>query len=602
MPSEEKRTDSNGDERSRTARTPRLGATVIDEGTSFALWSTRATKAAVRIVDLASNTYQTVPLTARGDGLFTGVVGEIGEGAHYQFELDGAVFPDPYARFLPRGVHGPARIETRKAVTPLKTPLTLDRCILYEIHVGTFTPEGTYRAASAKLEEIAALGVTAIELMPISAFSGSRGWGYDGVAHFAPYAEYGEPDDLRAFLSKAHDLGLGVVLDVVYNHFGPDGNYLSAYSPEYFDPTIKTSWGDAPNFAHPRMREYVLENVRYWLSEYGFDGLRLDATHGIVDRESPHILEEIAGVAHGLAPRRIVFAEDDRNDPRLVTETGLDGLWADDFHHALRVLLTGEQDGYYAAYKPGTRELAQTIEKGWIYEGQVNPVTGVPRGAKAADLSGSNLVYCIQNHDQVGNRALGDRLHHDIAPDLYAAVSMLLLFLPMTPLLFMGQEWGAKAPFMYFTDHEPQLGEAISKGRREEFKGFASFRDSHVRASIPDPQAPSTFARSKLDWNERTHDESQRLLRLYRAMIHLRKVDAVLSVPSRSNLRCRVVGDSALVVRRSKGDEARSLVINFGDTEQAIECSSSPTKLIESRNDALRGHRMGAQSAVILGE
>ena len=324
--------------------------------------------------------------------------------------------------------------------TPLDRSRALSEHVIYELHIGTFTHEGTYAAAADRLADLVDLGVTAIEVMPLSSFAGQRGWGYDGVAHFAPHAPYGTPEDLRMFIQRAHQLKLAVILDVVYNHFGPAGNYLSSYSPLYFSSKVKNGWGDAPNFEHPVVRRFVLDNALYWLGEFGFDGLRLDAAHAIVDLSPRHILRELADEVARLEPRRLLVAEDDRNDPALVTELGLDAIWADDFHHVVRVTMTGERDGYYGAYQPGVSAIAETIMNGWLYRGQIYPTRNEARGKPADVLPAHAFVYCIQNHDQIGNRAMGDRLTSVASLDAYCAASTLLMFLPMTPMLFQGQD------------------------------------------------------------------------------------------------------------------------------------------------------------------
>ncbi|MDP9151318.1 MAG: malto-oligosyltrehalose trehalohydrolase [Myxococcota bacterium] len=580
-------------------RPPALGATPTAEGTLFALWSTVAAQASVRIYRDRDTLLRTLPLSSRGRGLFSALVQDAGPGTLYQFDLDGREVPDPYARFLPFGVHGPARVEPRKSTPPLGKTLASASLVIYEIHVGAFTREGTYRAAIEKLRYVASLGVTAVELMPLSSFAGTRGWGYDGVAHFAPFAGYGEPEDLRAFVEAAHELGLGVILDAVYNHFGPAGNYLSTYSPEYFTKRHKTAWGDSPDFANPYLRRYVLDNARHWLVDFGFDGLRLDATHGIVDESAPHVLDEIAAMAHALSPRRIVIAEDERNQPSLVAALGLDAVWADDFHHGVRVSLTGEQDGYYCAYRPGARELARTIERGWLYEGQAYPLTGASRGAPAEALDAPSFVYAIQNHDQIGNRPLGSRLNHDVSIEAFAAASMLLLFLPMTPLLFMGQEWAATTPFLFFTDHDQDLGLKISKGRREEFRHFRAFQDDASRSSIPDPQAEETFLRSKLDWSEPARRERTELLELYRTMLTLRREDPVLQVATRSSLECSALGDQLLRVRRSVADDRRTLVVNFGEEPALVDSLADVSCLVMSSPDAWAHGTLAGNSAAL---
>jgi maltooligosyltrehalose trehalohydrolase len=535
--------------------------------TRFGAFTTTATACSVRLFAPDGRALATHEMKPLGGGFFEAALETeregVGHGALYKFVLGDQAFPDPYARHLPQGVHGPAMVvEPRYSFRFEGVHRPLAAQVIYELHVGTFTEEGTYAAAISRLGDLVRLGITSIELMPLSSFPGARGWGYDGVAHYAPFAPYGAPDDLRRFVDEAHGLGLSVLLDVVYNHFGPSGNYLYAYSGEYFTREIQTAWGDAPNFFHPVMRRYVIENALYWLRDYRFDGLRLDAIHAIVDRSPRHILRELADEVAALAPRKLLIAEDDRNDPADITSLGLDGVWADDFHHQVRVTLTGERDGYYAAYKPGVDGIADAINKGWLYEGQIYPSTGKSRGKSAAELDASAFLYCIQNHDQIGNRALGERLSKDVSLEAYCSASMLLLFLPMTPLLFMGQEWAASSPFLYFTDHDEELGKLVSQGRREEFKAFAAFSDPKLREQIPDPQAPETFTRSKLAWNEREAPGHDRVLALYRRLLALRQTDAVLRESGREGLRAAAYGD-ALAVERRSGPERRLLLVNF---------------------------------------
>jgi maltooligosyltrehalose trehalohydrolase len=542
-----------------------LGAEVRAGAVRFRLFSTTASACSVRLFGEGGAALADHAMAALGHGVFSAQVAGAGAGTLYKFVLDGRELPDPYARFLPFGVHGPARVEEpryRWRHGPgVARPLGAH--VLYELHLGTFTEEGTYRAALTRLPSLATLGVTTLELMPLSSFPGARGWGYDGVAHFAPYAGYGTPDELRAFVDGAHGLGLSVLLDVVYNHFGPSGNYLGAYSPAYFTRDIPTAWGDAPDFAHEPLRRYVIDNALYWLEQFRFDGLRIDATHAIVDPSPRHVLRELADRVRALQPPRLLIAEDERNEPALVVEHGLDAIWADDFHHQLQVTLTGERDGYYAGYTPGTAGLAQAIRRGWLYEGQTYAPTGRSRGAPATALGAEQFVYCLQNHDQVGNRALGERLSHLVSADAYRAASTLLLFLPGTPLLFMGQEWAASSPFQYFTDHEADLGRLIAEGRRAEFKQFAAFSDPRRGVAIPDPQSADTFARCKLRWDERHHGEHRRVLELYRSLLALRASDPVLRDPSRDRLSAEAHGD-VLAVRRWRDRDVRLLLVNFG--------------------------------------
>ena len=548
-----------------------FGPHVHAQGTRFTAYAPRAERCALRLYGpsgVAAHPMQ----RASADGVFAVDLPGVGVGAEYRFEVDGVELTDPYARFLPHGVHGPARVESREFPwrhAPLGWTCDLS---IYELHVGTFTPEGTYRAAAERLPHIAALGVTAIELMPLAAFAGARGWGYDGVALFAPHAPYGTRDELAAFVDAAHGLGLRVLLDVVYNHFGPDGNYLRAFDRAAFHSNRGSPWGESPDFGNPRLREYVLANVRYWLGELRFDGLRLDATEWIHDESTPHVLEAIAAEAHALEPSRIVIAEDERNEPRLMTDLGLDGVWADDFHHQVHVALTGEKDGYYAAFDGSAAEIARTIEQGWSYSGEFYAPKGYVRGSSAEALHARALVYCIQNHDQIGNRAVGERLPAiDSAAGLEAflAASFLLLTLPMTPLLFMGDEWAATSPFLYFTDHEPELGRRVAEGRRAEFVRFVRFADEAMAARLPDPQALETFTRSRLDWSEIDRPPHARVLALYRQLLALRRTDPVLRERSRASVRARAAAD-LLIVDRSAAGLARRIVVNLGASDAAL--------------------------------
>jgi maltooligosyltrehalose trehalohydrolase len=542
----------------------RLGAEPTAEGTWFRVWTTQAKQVEVVIYGEGNTESRREALRPCGTGLFELKLPDVGAGCRYKFALDGDAYPDPYARFMPDGVHGPSMVVDQAFAwrhEPVGMPI--EQMAIYELHIGTFTPEGTFEAAQARLGHLKALGVTAIEVMPIAAFPGSRGWGYDGVAAFAPYAPYGKPEDVKAFVDAAHGHGLAVILDVVYNHFGPDGNYLYAYSPKYFTRRHMTPWGDAIDYTNPYMRRLILDSASMWLRDYRFDGLRLDATHHIVDESRTHILEALVSATRELQPARVLIAEDDRNEPALVTAFGLDGLWADDFHHQLRVLLTGERDGYYAAYRPDPAELARVIRRGWLYEGQPWPLSGRARGASAERLAPASLVYTIQNHDQIGNRALGDRLSARVGTEGYLAATALMLFLPTTPLLFQGQEWGATTPFCYFSDHHGELGRAVSEGRAKEFSHFEAFRSG--QETIPDPQAERTFLDSKLDWDEARFGDHARVLAAYRQLLRLRREDAVLSAPGREGLDAGVAGD-VLWVRRERAGQVRYLLVNFGET------------------------------------
>jgi maltooligosyltrehalose trehalohydrolase len=577
-----------------------LGAEVRGGPTTrFSLFTSSASQCAVRLFHDGRTPSRTLPMHARGGGLFELSIEDVGHGALYKFVLDERELPDPYARYLPHGVHGPAMVVEPRYVFhhPRPAQRAPGQRVIYELHVGTFTEHGTYAAACLRLPLLVELGVTTLELMPVAAFAGTRGWGYDGVAAYAPFAGYGTPDELRALVDAAHGLGLSVLLDVVYNHFGPAGNYLSAYSPDYFTKNAHNAWGEALNYAFAPMRALAIDNARYWLEEFRFDGLRLDAVHAIVDESTPHVVKELVDEARRVCPHALLIAEDDRNDPALVRELGLDAIWADDFHHQMHVTLTRERDGYYGAYQPGAADLARAIERGWLYEGQTFSVSERPRGKPATELSAAAFVYCVQNHDQVGNRALGTRLSRDISLDAYCMASTVLLFLPMTPLLFMGQEWAASTPFLFFTDHDAELGEKVVHGRREEFKTFAAFADPAARERIPDPQAPATFERSKLDWSERERDEHTRVLELYRQLLALRQTDPVFMHAGRAELTARARGE-LLEVRRAWQGEERVLWANLGPEPVPIAFEPGRKTLLIGELDA-QG-KLAPASAVVV--
>jgi maltooligosyltrehalose trehalohydrolase len=545
-----------------------LGAFATDRGTTFRIWSTAHRDCAVRLHDpVTGEPQRTEALRPIGDGVFELHLADVGHGTRYRFVLDGVEVSDPYARFLPDGIAGPAmvyRSEHRWNHEHLVRPLR-DH-VIYELHVGTFTDEGTYAAAARRLKELVDLGVTALELLPVVTYGGHHGWGYDGVAHYAPHPAYGTPDELRALVDAAHAAGLAMFLDVVYNHFGPAGNVIAQYSPEYLTSEVQNVWGQAPDFRQPWMRRYVLDNITSWITDYRFDGLRFDAVHTMVDPSEAHIVRAATDAARAALPGAIVMAEDDRNDPALVEKFGFDAVWADDFHHAMHVTLTGERDGYYASYTAGAESLARTIERGWLYEGQTSPTSGEPRGKPAQALPAEAFIYCLQNHDQIGNRALGERLSALAPTDAYRAASMVMLFLPMTPLLYQGQEWAASTPFLFFTDHDRELGQLVSKGRREEFGQFEAFSDPGKRAAIPDPQAETSFTRSKLRWDERMRSPHADVLALYRDLLRLRREDPVLSRAGRDTLAAEA-GGSLLTVRRWLDKRARVLVANLADAQ-----------------------------------
>ncbi len=551
------------------------GATLLPDGVRFAVWAPNADRVEVQIEGPDGLAYH--PLEREPDGLHTGTVPGLTAGARYRYRLDGgSAFPDPYSRFQPEGVHGPSEVIDPSAFrwTDDAWPgLIPEGLVIYELHLGTYTEEGTYEALIGQLEELKRLGITAIELMPVAECPGRWNWGYDGVDLYAPSHNYGRPDDLRRLVDAAHGVGLGVILDVVYNHLGPDGNYLRVYANDYFTDRHKTIWGDALNYDGPnnrRVRDFAIDNACYWLTEFHLDGLRLDATDAIVDDSPVHLLQELGERARAAAARPVVIiAEEARNEVRTIRPIdrggyGLDGVWADDFHHEVRVYLTGERGGYLDNYEGTTGDIARAITDGFVYQGQPTLSTGKPKGTRVTDEPTTAFVFNIQNHDQVGNRAYGERIHHDIDPGRYAVASALLLFAPETPLLFMGQEFAASASFMYFTDHEEELGKLVTAGRREEFKGFRAFADPALREGIPDPQAEETFRRSKLNLAER--EVNAGLYRLYQELLALRREDPVLRVQDRLGTRAEAISAQIVGVHRRHGDDHRLLLANFGPT------------------------------------
>jgi maltooligosyltrehalose trehalohydrolase len=513
------------------------------------------------------------------EGTFSAHVPGIGPGTRYRYRLDGeGPYPDPASRFQPEGVHGPSQVidPNKYGWTDHAWPgLRAEELVVYELHVGTFTPNATFSGVVEKLPYLRDLGVTAIELMPLGDFPGERNWGYDGVSIFAPARCYGTPDDLRRLVDRAHAHGLGVFLDVVYNHFGPDGAYLGLFSPFYFSRRHETPWGAALNLdgEHGAMvRAFFIENALHWTHEYHFDGLRLDATHALIDDGEPHFLAELAERVHA-SPRRpgirpaLLVAEDHRNlatmiRPRQQGGWGLDAVWADDFHHQVRRAVAGDHEGYYRDFTGSAADLAQTVRRGWFYCGQYSAHLDTPRGTDAVGLSPHQFVICIQNHDQIGNRAFGDRLHHVTDGDAgavaerlaaFRAASVLFLLAPETPLLFMGQEWASTSPFLYFTDHNVELGKLVTEGRRREFGAFAAFADPETRARIPDPQARATFEHSRLVWPEIEREPHASAHRLYRALLHLRRNETALRSAGWKGCDVSACGEDTVLLRRAAG-------------------------------------------------
>lgn len=492
------------------------------------------------------------------DDVYSAVVHGLSPGEHYLYCLDGTrMRPDPVSRLQPEGVHGPSTIVAPDAFAWTDNDwkgMALQDFILYELHCGTFTADGAFAAIIPSLDYLRdEVGVTAVELMPVAEFPGARNWGYDGVHPYAPHTAYGGPLGLKALVNACHEKGLAVVLDVVYNHLGPEGNYLSEYGP-YFTDRYQTPWGQAINFDGDDSREvrrYFIDNALYWVTEYHIDALRLDAIHGIFDASRLHVLQELGEAVHAqanaLGRTSLVIAESDLNDPRVITDIrdggwGLDAQWSDDFHHALHVLLTGERNGYYQDFS-SLSDLRMAVADGFVYQGQFSQYRQRPHGAPSRHLPGERFVICSQNHDQVGNRAHGDRLS-TVAP--FPALKLaagLVLCAPNIPLLFMGEEYGETAPFLYFTSHiDPALAQAVRDGRQREFARFA------WSGEVPDPQDPQTFVRSVLHHEVRQHDAHRVLLQWYHDLIALRKTSPVLRHCSKRYVETAVFAEQQVLL------------------------------------------------------
>ena len=565
-----------------------FGAVPSLDGVRFRVWAPAAREVSLVLHDGAAA--GTHPLTRLEDGLFETWVRGAAAGATYAYRMDrGEPKPDPASRFQPQGVHGASMIVDPNAFEWHDTrwhPPRVTDFVVYELHVGTFTPEGTFAAACGRLPYLRDLGITAVEVMPIADFPGNRNWGYDGVALFAPSRAYGTPDDFRAFVDEAHRLGLAVILDVVYNHLGPEGAYVFYFSDRYLTDRHASPWGMAVNLDGPGakfVRRFILDNALHWIREYHLDGLRLDATHALIDTSHTNIVLELAQTLCQIVPHHVVLhAEDHRNLAQMLEEEshggwGLDGVWADDFHHIVRRMTAGDSFGYYSDFAGSAHELATVIRQGWLYTGQHSTHMDRPRGSNPSRVPMSRFVVCLQNHDQVGNRALGDRLHHSVAPEVWRAASVVLLTVPMTPLLFMGQEWGASSPFLYFTDLEPELGRSVSAGRRREFSAFPGFSTPQDVARIPDPQSEATFLASQLPWPELPQPDHARTLALYRELLYLRRRHVALAGSDELHGEAHAPDEGTIVVRRSSGGDTFWVIarlVSAGDVDLGAAASA----------------------------
>jgi len=565
---------------SRFAHHMPFGTELDANGTRFRLWAPDAQNVELVI----GEGKKAVPMRATDEGWRETHVGDTPPGTFYQFRIDGGLcVPDPASRFQPKDVHGPSEVIDPSSYL-WKTPDWAGRpwqdAVFYELHPGTFSRQGTYAGAADKLDYLADLGVTAVELMPVSDFPGHHNWGYDGVAPYAPDSAYGRPEDLKAFIDAAHGRNLMVFLDVVYNHFGPEGNYLHVYAERFFDRERQTPWGAAISFDRPdsrTVRDYFIHNALYWLEEYRFDGLRLDAVHAIDDRSEPDILEELAETVHDRFGRNRhvhLVLENDSNQARYLErqESGLPrhytAQWNDDIHHVFHSLLTGETRGYYADYAEDTPgRLARCLTTGFAYQGEASAFRGgETRGEPSGHLPTDAFVNFLQNHDQVGNRAFGDRLAALTSPEALQAATAILLLAPFPPLLFMGQEWGAAQPFLFFCDLGDELKDAVREGRRKEFSGFPEFRNEEARKRIPDPTAGLTFTSCILDWPGPGDRKAEEWLSLHRTLLDIRSRELTprLSGTQAGQLTWRDGGAMAIAWRLGDGS-LLTLIANLSD-------------------------------------
>ena len=550
-----------------------LGAQVETGGVRFRVWAPKR----ARVDVVLEESGRSFPLMKDEAGYFSGLVPIATAGMLYRYRLDnGDAYPDPCSRYQPQGPHGPSLIVDPSTYAwryPDWQGVRMQGQVIYELHVGTFTPEGTLDATIGQLDELKDCGVTVIELMPLAEFPGRWNWGYDGVDLFAPAHVYGDPDALKRFVDAAHERGLGVILDVVYNHFGPDGNYLPAFSDLYLTDRHPNEWGQAINFdgqGSGPVREFFIQNACYWITEFKLDGLRLDAVHAIYDDSPVHVLAELSRQARVAAGARsiVLIAE---CESQLITTIqsiehggwGLDGVWSDDFHHISRVALTGRGQAYYSDYRGTAQELLSVIKRGFVYQGQRYQWQKKPRGTVVKNEPASGFVFYLQNHDQVANHLHGDRIHALASHARYRAIAALLLLAPETPMLFMGQEFGASNPFLFFADHHSDLAAKVYEGRKKFLAEFPEYATPEAQAAVPDPADEATFQRSCLDLSERRRNAP--IYRLHKDLLRLRRDDAILTRQDRRSLDGATLSPQALALRyMGPADDDRLLVVNLG--------------------------------------
>ncbi len=554
-----------------------IGAEVQPRGgTHFVVWAPRAQSVEL-ILESGPGAPAAIPMQALPDGYHAVLAPRAAVGTRYRFRLgEAGIFPDPASRFQPDGPFGSSQVvdpipfKWRDAAWP---GASLEGQVIYEMHIGTFTQEGTWTAAQKQLAEVAACGITLLEVMPVADFPGRFGWGYDGVDLFAPTWLYGEPDDFRRFVDEAHQCGLGVILDVVYNHFGPSGNYLNAFSLDYFTDKYPNDWGQPINFdgknSEP-VREFFLANAAYWIEEFHLDGLRLDATQQIFDDSPEYIVTAIAKRVRQAAGKRrtVLVAENEPQDTHLVYPvaqggSGLDALWNDDFHHSARVALTGRNEAYYTDYLGKPQEFLSMLKYGYLYQGQRYKWQKKRRGRPGLHLPPARFVVYIQNHDQIANSGRSERLQFLTSPGRLRAMTALLLLAPATPMLFQGQEFGASAPFYYFSDHIPELTKLVKEGRTQFIQQFPSLASPEMQPHFQDPGNPSVFERCKLDFGER--ERHRPIYDLHKDLLRLRREDPVFRAQKPGGLDGAVLSEECLLLRFfGDADDDRLVLVNFG--------------------------------------
>ena len=573
-----------------------IGAEIVsDRSVHFRVWAPKHRRVEV-VLEAGPESPRALALQPEAEGYFAGTAAGASGGTRYRFRLGGSsaeVLPDPASRYQPEGPCGPSEV-----IDPLcfhwtdhawRGIVSAEGQVIYELHIGTFTPQGTWTAALQHLPYLAELGVSVLEIMPLGEFPGSFGWGYDGVNLFAPFHGYGTPDDVRRFVDRAHALGLGVLLDVVYNHVGSEGNFLGNYSDDYTSRRYQSEWGDTFNFDGPGngpVREFVLANVAYWVEEFHFDGMRVDATQGLYDTSPEHILTQIACRMRAAAGDRciLVVGESEPQRAGLLRSAdrggiGFDMLWSDDFHHTATVAATGNREAYYGDYLGSPQELISLLKRGWLYQGQWDLRQGKRRGSPALDIAPAAFISYLQNHDQIANTARGERLHAITTPGRFRALSALLLLGPTTPLLFQGQEFAASSPFLYFSDARPEVTEQLRAGRRKFLEQFPSLATDQMQAQVPSPNRPDQFDRSKLDLTERDVGSHALALALHRDLLRLRQRDPTFRVGQRRGaIDGAVLGPEALVIRwfdpSELGDD-RLLLVNLG-VELRLSVAAEP--------------------------